>query len=182
MDAWVWVVLVLVAIVVVVAVLVATGQRQRRLQSEQLRQRFGSEYDRVAAGKTEDERRAAEAQLMRRQMRRDHLDIRSLSSEARQRYQHEWQGIQIAFVDEPEASVAQADELVSRVMRDRGYPVASEFENQAELISVDHPDLVSNYRSAHQVYERSQRHEANTDELRHSLVYYRSLFDDLLAA
>jgi len=182
MDALIWVLVVLIVVVIVVAVVSAITQRRRRQESEHLREHFGQEYEDMTVGATDQQRRAAEAQLQQREMRRSHLDIQSLPTEARQRYHHEWQDIQIAFVDEPEQSVAHAEELVHRVMRDRGYPVASEFENQAELISVDHPDLVRNYRQAHRVYERSQRHEADTEELRNSLVYYRSLFDDLLAA
>ena len=86
------------------------------------------------------------------------------------------------FVDTPDRSVASAEQLVNQVMQAWGYPVADDFENQAELISVDHPDLVSNYREAHGVYERSMTSIADTEEMRHSLVYYRSLFNELLAA
>jgi hypothetical protein len=32
------------------------------------------------------------------------------------------------------------------------------------------------------VYEESRRQNADTEQLRSSLVYYRSLFDELLAA
>jgi len=48
-------------------------------------------------------------------------------------------------------------------------------------VSVDHPKLVQNFRDAHSVYERSQRREAETEELRRSLLSYRALFEELLA-
>ncbi len=88
-------------------------------------------------------------------MRRADLDIRPLSLAQQQRYLGQWQQIQSMFVDTPDRSVSNAEQLVNRVMQDRGYPVADEFEDQADLISVDHPDLVSNYREAHRVFERT---------------------------
>ena len=182
MDTWAWVVVAIAAVVAIALVSWAVQRRRQRELSEHLRQRFGPEYDRVAGNKADPDRRAGETELRRREMRRDHLEIRPLAAEAQQRYQQKWAGIQSAFVDEPESSVAEAEHLVNEVMRQCGYPVADEFDNQAELISVDHPELVNNYRQAHRVFVRSQIHEADTEELRNSLVYYRSLFNELLAA
>ena len=51
---------------------------------------------------------------------------------------------------------------------------------QAELISVDHPDTVENYRFAHAVQQRAEMHQASTEDLREALLRYRSLFDELL--
>lgn len=181
MDAWVWVVIIVVAVVVlVIAALVA--QQRRRVRSAHLRDTFGPEYDRVAVGDAGRPNRAGEEELHRRELRRSHLEIRPLTADQQQRYVAAWQEIQRTFVDVPDRSVANAETLVNQVMRDRGYPVADEFENQAELISVDHPDLVSNYREAHRVYERSLDSDADTEELRSSFVHYRSLFNELLAA
>ena len=183
MDAWVWIVIIVAAVIVILLVIAAiAAQRRRRAQTEHLRSTFGDEYDRMAGGREREERRAAEAELARREMRREHLDIRPLPVESRNQYLDRWRDIQSAFVDEPEQSVVKAEDLVVRVMSDRGYPVANEFENQAELISVDHPDLVSNYREAHRVYQRSLEDHADTEELRSSFVHYRSLFNELLAA
>ena len=55
----------------------------------------------------------------------------------------------------------------------------SDFEHRAEDISVDHPQVVQNFRAAHMIAER---HEAGTEDLRQALVYYRNLFDELLEA
>jgi hypothetical protein len=38
--------------------------------------------------------------------------------------------------------------------------------------------VVETYRFAHAIVQRDQRH-LTTDELRHAIVYFRSLFDDL---
>jgi FtsZ-interacting cell division protein ZipA len=179
MDAWVWIVI--AAVVVVLIVAIALVAWRRRTRSEHLRDRFGTEYDRVVSSDERAERRAAEEELAEREARRDAIQIRPLTPARQQAYLLAWRDIQMSFVDAPERSVVDAEHLVNDVMRERGYPVDDEFEGQAAMISVDHPDLVENYRRAHQIYERSQSREANTEELRDSLVYYRSLFDELLA-
>jgi len=51
------------------------------------------------------------------------------------------------------SSVADADRLVSQVMEARGYPVI-DFEERAEIVSVDHPLVVENYRAAHDIATR----------------------------
>lgn len=182
MDAWVWVVIIVVAVVVVLVIAALVARQRRRARTAHLRDTFGPEYDRVAGAEAGRPSRAGEDELRRRELRRSHLEIRPLTADQQQRYVAAWQEIQRTFVDVPDRSVANAENLVTQVMRDRGYPVADEFENQAELISVDHPDLVTNYREAHRVYERSLDTDADTEELRSSFVYYRSLFNELLAA
>ena len=174
MDTWVWILL--VAAAVVVLALVAWSLTRRR-RTEQLREGFGPEYDRTM--EEADNRRAAEAELKERQERRQQLEIRPLAPGARDRYLDQWRTTQARFVDDPGGAVREAERLVQDVMRERGYPV-EDFEQSAADISVDHPELVENYRSAHAVYERHDRGEAETEELRQSLVHYRSLFEELL--
>jgi len=181
MSGWVWAVIIIAAIVVI-AIIVGAVMRNSRRRTAHLRDTFGDEYERVAVDESGRPMKEGENELRRREMRRANLDIHPLSAEEQQRYLGQWQQIQSMFVDTPDRSVASAEQLVNQVMQARGYPVADEFENQAELISVDHPDLVSNYRDAHRVYERSMSSNADTEEMRHSLVYYRSLFNELLAA
>jgi hypothetical protein len=181
MDTWIWI-LIIVAIVVVAFVVIATALASGRRRRNHLKETFGSEYERVATDEHGKPTREGEKELRRRENRRADLDIRPLSAQQQQRYLMQWREIQTEFVDTPDRSVASAETLVNRVMQERGYPVEADFENQAELISVDHPELVNNYRQAHQVYLRSLSDSADTEELRNSLVYYRSLFNELLAA
>jgi len=84
-------------------------------------------------------------------------------------------------VDAPSTAVADADRLVAVVMEARGYPMG-DFEQQTADISVDHPNVVSNYRSAHDIAVRYSRGDADTEDLRNAMVHYRSLFEDLLEA
>lgn len=174
MDTWVWIVI--IAGVVVAALLIALfaigGRRRRGLQ-----ERFGPEYDRAVEGS--GDRRTAERELREREERHEELDIRELTPAARDRYFEEWRAVQVRFVDAPAQAVTEADHLVQQVMRDRGYPV-DDFDTRADAVSVDHPHVAENYRLAHGVWAANERGEATTEDLRQSLVHYRSLFEELL--
>jgi hypothetical protein len=174
MNTWVWIVIAVVAAIVIVGVL-WSAMRTRRTRS--LQGRFGPEYDRElekAGG-----RREAERELAEREKRHDELELRPLSEDARRRYIEEWQETQARFVDDPTGAVSDADDLVQRVMRDRGYPV-DDFEQRAADISVEHPELVERYRTANGIARASERGEASTEDLRHSVRHYRALFVELL--
>jgi hypothetical protein len=170
MPAWVWVIIA-IAVVVVAALVVMSAMRRRRLRSQ-----FGPEYDRAV---NESGRRGAASDLRRREKRRRELDIVPLSPAARERYAQQWQAVQARFVDKPGDAVREADVLVTSVMRDRGYPMEN-FEQQSSDISVDHPNVVQNYRAAHGISMASQQEKATTEDLRQAMIHYRSLFDDLL--
>ncbi|MGA7672063.1 MAG: hypothetical protein WBW04_16670 [Nitrolancea sp.] len=176
MSTAIWVI---VAIVVVAIVAAVVWYMQQKRKSDDLRGRFGPEYERAV--QSSNSRKAAESELERRQERVDHFDIRPLSSEDRGRFANSWQLVQTQFVDDPSGAVADADSLIGDVMLNRGYPVG-DFEQRAADVSVDHPDVVSNYREAHRLAQMSERGEANTEDLRKAMVHYRSLFDDLLGA
>jgi FtsZ-interacting cell division protein ZipA len=174
MDTWVWIVIGAIVAIVVLGV-VFSALRTRRSRS--LQDQFGREYDRTvdkAGG-----RREAERELAERQKRHEELELRPLSQDARERYVQQWQVTQGRFVDDPTGAVSEADDLVQRVMRDRGYPV-DDFEQRAADISVEHPDLVEKYRTANGIARSSERGEASTEDLRHSVRHYRALFVELL--
>jgi hypothetical protein len=169
-----WLLVGLAVLVVLVILVVAIPQ----LRSRSLKQRFGPEYDRVVD--EGDDRRSAEADLRGRLKRRGALEIRELEPAAREAYAEQWLKVQQRFIDEPEQTVAEADSLVQTVMRERGYPV-DEFDERIEMMSVDHPELVDNYRTAHDIQVRSEQQEASTDDLREAFQRYRALFSELLA-
>jgi hypothetical protein len=64
-------------------------------------------------------------------------------------------------------------------MTARGYPITN-FEQQAADISVDHPEVLTNYRAAHAIAEENALSPASTEALRQAMVHYRALFDELL--
>src|SRR5436305_3589911 len=174
MPTWVWVVIA-VAAVVVVAVVAWRAVAARRRKG--LQERFGSEYDRTVADAPS--RRQAESDLAERQKRRDELEIKPLEPRARDRYASEWHNAQAKFVDDPESAVGDADRLIQRVMRDRGYPV-EDFEQRSADLAVDHPEVISNYRAAHGISIANERGNASTENLRTAMVHYRALFEELL--
>ena len=166
--------LIAVVVIVVVALAVLFASRHR---TTSLQQKYGPEYDRTVESATG--RRAAEAQLEDRSERRDRLEIRPLPEAVRLRFAEQWRGVQERFVDQPSEALSAGESLLTRVMEERGYPV-SDFDEQADLVSVDHPDMVDNYRAAHGILQRNRVHQASTEDLREALLRYRSLFDVLL--
>jgi hypothetical protein len=176
MATWAWIVIVIV-VVIIVAALATMATRRRNTAA--LRERFGSEYERTVA--VSGDQRTAEAALRGRQRERRRLDIKPLSETSRARYAGEWRAIQERFVDQPAEATDAADNLLHRVMQERGYPTV-DFDAQSDLISVDHPDVVENYRVAHDIHGRAQDQQASTEDLREALLRYRSLFRELLGA
>ena len=123
--------------------------------------------------------RKAEAKLADREKRIEKLSIRDFSPLEHERFAKRWDEVQARFVDSPKGAVMEADDLVSAVMKTRGYPVA-DFDQRAADISVDHPLVVENYRSAHETTLRVGRLEASTDELRTAMIHYRALYEELM--
>ena len=171
-------VLIVIAIAVVLVVLLAVFLAQRR-RSQGLQQRFGAEYQRTVA--RSGNQRSAESELASREQRRRDLEIVALEPGAQARYREAWRRTQGLFVDDPTTATREADDLVARVMRDRGYPV-DDFEQQAADVSVDHPDVAEDYRAAHAISRLNEQGMASTDDLRQAFVHYRSLFAQLLDA
>jgi hypothetical protein len=168
----------LIALVVAIAsVALISFFLVRKRRSEQLRERFGPEYDRVV--KKEGEVRRAENLLEIRAKRREKFELRPLPEASRADFADRWLTVQSQFVDDPKGSVSSGDQLVNELMSVRGYPMA-DFEQRAADISVDHPVVVENYRVAHEIALRHSRGEASTEDMRKAMVHYRSLFEELL--
>ncbi len=170
--------IIIVAVLVALAAIAAAGWMYvQKKQTKRLRSKFGPEYDRLA--EAQGGRGQAEKALHEREKRVEGLNLIPLSHENRERFAGAWQQEQAGFVDDPTSAVANADRLVTEVMRARGYPMG-DFEQRAADISVDHSIVVTNYRIAHDIALRNIGGVANTEELRTALLHYRMLFEDLL--
>ncbi|MFC4072179.1 hypothetical protein [Actinoplanes subglobosus] len=167
------IVLIVVVLLVLAAIVVGVQAARRR----RLRQTFGPEYDRVVADT--GNRTEAEKELLERTKRHAQLELKPLSPESRARYSAAWEEVQIRFVDDPQEAVTTADELVTRLIAERGYPTGDYDERLADL-SVEHAATLEHYRSAHDISTRSRDGQAETEDLRQALVHYRALFADLL--
>ena len=170
----------IIGLVVIVVAGIAAWVFLRKRRSERLRNRFGgSEYDRAV--KEDGSRRHAESGLNERTARVESLNIRPLAPGDRARFVESWRRVEARFVDGPGGAVTEADQLLGDVMSTRGYPV-SDFEQRAADISVDHPLVLENYRTAHEITLRQIRGQASTEDLRQAMIHYRTLFEELVGA
>ena len=164
-------------VILVIAVVAWLYMRKRRNTTASLRKKFGPEYDRTVL--VHGTGRKAEAKLEDQQTRVEKLNLRDLDPTEHARFLKQWESVQSRFVDSPKGAVAEADDLLSSLMKARGYPV-SDFDQRAADISVDHPRVVENYRSAHEIAQRVGNDAATTEDLRAAMIHYRSLFDELV--
>lgn len=176
MTVWAWLLIAAIVVVAIPALIVTVGIVRNRSRSQRLKQRYGREYERLVS-ETGNEK-AANRELLTRERRREKLDIVPLTPAALSNFTNGWQEVQASFVDNPATAVAAADRLVTEVMRERGYPV-DDFDRRAADISVDHPEIVDNYRAAHRVKASEQDH-VSTEQQRDAFVHYRALFEKLL--
>lgn len=169
-----WLIVLLAVVALVGAALVVA-----RTRSASLKQRFGPEYDHAVEER--GDRRNAEAALRDRVKQRDGLEISEPTPEASDLYVEQWFAVQARFVDDPRQTVADAAELVTRVMNERGYPAdddADDSDDHSTYVSVDYPHLAAGYRMAQSV--RIGAETATIDDQRQAIQNYRSLFDELL--
>ncbi|QSB16574.1 hypothetical protein JQS43_10015 [Natronosporangium hydrolyticum] len=168
-----------IVVVVAVALLIVAALAGGALwwRSRSLRDRFGPEYDRLAAER--DSRFAAEKELRERERRHAKLELRELDEPTRQRYATAWREVQAEFVDTPDTAINDAESLVVQLIAEKGYPTDDRTE-QLDQVSVDHARTLGYYRDANAIYRKHQQGEANTEDLRQALVHYRVLFEDLL--
>jgi hypothetical protein len=174
LDTQSWIIL---AAVVALGLVAIGAWFYRRKQSHNLQERFGPEYGRTVSelgGRTK-----GESELKAREKRVERLEILPLASPDAARFTEAWRALQSRFIDNPKGVVVQAEQLVRELMEKRGYPMG-DFERRAGDISVDHPGVVANYRSAQAIAQRDQQGTADTEELRKAVVHYRALFDELL--
>jgi hypothetical protein len=170
------IVLVLLAILVLVALGVAIAFSVRH---NQVRQKFGPEYDRVAAVKRG--KLAADRELRDRARRHAELQLKELDPATRTWYRENWQRVQARFAESPDTAIGEADELVTRLIGDRGYPVG-DYDEQLDLLSVEHAWVINDYRVAHDIAQQHARGRADTEMLRQALMHYRALVADILGA
>ncbi len=178
MNATELLVLILILVIgalVVVAVLAATRRRKR---SELLKGSFGSEYDRTV--ETTGKRRDAERELTERQQRHEQLQIRPLSQASRVRYLTAWDGVQSRFIDSPVLALSEADALLTQMMAERGFPT-DDVRSSAEMLSVQHSDVLEDFREGHAIEQVNTTERANTEQVRQGMLHFRKVFAELVS-
>ncbi len=166
----------LIVLALVVLALVVAARRRRRRRQE-LQGTFGAEYDRTVEGA--GKRRDAERELTERQQRHDALTIRPLSPASRQRYLTAWDGVQTRFVDRPVLALTEADQLVTQLMAERGYPTDG-VRSQEEMLSVEHTAVLDSFRAGHAIEQANRQDSADTEQVRQGMLHFRAVFEALL--
>lgn len=170
-------IIIIVGAIIVLGLTAAAIVAARQSRSHRLREHFGDEYERLVREKGDV--RQAEAELQERRHRFSKLQLRALDANERRSFAQRWQVVQARFVDDPKDAVREAQVLVEEVMTERGYPVVDWDQRQAD-VSVEHPEVVSNFRDAREIARRSGADQASTEDLRTGMVHYRDLFEALL--
>lgn len=173
METWEWIVLAVAAGVALLLLVALVSIRRRR---GRLVERFGPEYDRAVAssGRSDAERRLSTVQR-----EHDDLEIRSLSSAARERYRDEWRQAESRFVSDPRDAVRAAERVVARILDERGYPVDVDREEQAAHVAADYPDVVERYRHGHAMLEQVDGAQG-TENLRRAMLDFRAVFEEVV--
>ncbi|EFC82951.1 hypothetical protein [Parafrankia sp. EUN1f] len=184
--AWAILVVLLLGAVFAAAVLVD------RSRSARLRNRFGPEYERTLH--EVGDRRSTERHLAGIARRRDSLDIQPLGAPRRAALKTSWNTLQALFVDEPVTATTRADDLITAVLRERGYPTADRAET-ADLLALDDPALSAALRTARRGEAGAADtggaggaggagagpNETSTDAMRLRFLALRAVFDGLVA-
>ena len=175
------VIIVVVAVVIVVAALVAFFvSRRRRTQQERqerAREAYGPEYERTVQERGSE--REAEKELRERRERLED-EVRPLSEESRKHYDERWQGVERTFVDDPWASLEEADRVVADILAERNFPTDSRQE-ASRGVGVMHPQVVEDFREAQRVHRDATGSEgaAGLEEMRRAIQMYRSVYERL---
>jgi hypothetical protein len=177
--------IVIVAAILVVAAVLALRAR-RGPAGQNLKRRFGPEYDRAVA-RHDGDTKAAERELAERVERHGSLRERQLEPAQREQYEARWTAAQERFVDSPREAVAEADRLLADLADARGFPDGTQYEEQLAALSVHHAHHVQGYRRVHRVAQADTAAgqdgdgRAGTEEMREAMVEARALFEDLVS-
>lgn len=175
------VVIIVVAVVIVaalVAFFVSRGRRAQQERQERAREQFGPEYERTVQERGSE--RQAEKELRKRRERLED-EVQPLSEESRKRYEERWLGVERTFVDDPWASLADADRVVADILAERNFPTDSRQE-ASKGVGVMHPQVVEDFREAQRVHRDAtgSEGEAELEEMRRAIQMYRSVYERLM--
>lgn len=172
--------LLVVATLLIIAVVVALAvRRSRKRRLATAREEYGPEYERLAEERGSEEQ--AEKELRQRRQKVEN-EVKPLPDESRERYDEEWRiNVEQTFVNDPAASLDEADRVIERILVERNFPVGSRQEAK-EGVGVMHPGVVEDFREAQKIHQESSSREgsgADLEQMRRAIQKYRSVFDRL---
>ena len=171
-------ILFLLIVVALIVIGVAIWLTMRKRRTDELRGKFGDEYDRTLEAK--GDRARAEDDLREREERVDSLVIRPLTADEHRKFADEWHEVKAVFVDSPAEAVLHADRMLATMMKTKGYPMA-DFDRRYEDLTVDHGDVARHYRAGHDIAGRHADGNTSTEDMRQAMKHYEALYDHLAA-
>ncbi len=138
---------------------------------------YGEEYQRLVA--ETGSREKAEERLTARERRVTDYHLHALDKTAQERYATQWKSAQASFIDDPKASLAQAGEVLDKVLSEQGYPTV-DFDRLSADLSVNHPAATQDFRIAHEIALKNKEGKTTTEDLRQAMVHYKALFAALM--
>ncbi len=178
MDVTLLVILLIVIAVIVVAFVAFFVYRQRQRRQARAREEYGPEYERVVEERGSE--REAEQELRERRERVE-SEIQPLSEESRRRYDEQWQQVERTFVDNPAASLDNADRVVVEILTERNFPADSRQE-ASKGVGVMYSGVVEDFREAQQIHQDATRSqgEADLEKMRQAIQKYRLVYERLM--
>ena len=174
------IIIVLVALIVLALVGVFISRRRSARQQqrqERAREEYGAEYERITQ-ELGSERKAEQELRERRERLED--EVQPLSEESRRRYEEQWRRVEQTFVDDPTASLDDADRVVGEILAERNFPTDSRQE-ASKGIGVMYPGVVEDFREAQRVHKNAVRSEegASLEGMRQATQKYRAVYERL---
>ena len=145
---------------------------RRRHEREELRRRYGTEYDRTLAMHRNS--REAVADLREREHLRERLQLRDLNEADHDLIRRHMAALQYRFVDDPADVLLQTERVVVEVLRAKGYPVGDDRMQAVRLFSVDHPEHAGDVRDV-----MEGNHHGDIDKMRESFLNARKTLQDV---
>jgi len=138
---------------------------------------YGEEYQRLVTETGSKEK--AEERLIARERRVADYHLHALDKTAQERYVAQWKDTQASFVDDPKASLAQAGDVLDKLLTEQGYPKA-DFDRRTADLSVNHPAVVKDFREAHEIALKNKDGKTTTEDLRQAMIHYKAIFTALM--
>ena len=177
MEPITWAIVAAGAVVLLLLLVLAVRARRRRkavARSNDLRDRFGPEYDRTVAQRGRDD---GESDLEHRVDRYRRAPARPLHPDARRLAMQRWSELQASYVDDPRVAVQRAESLLRSILDEREMP-SDRLDDRVTAAAFVRPGLADQYRRAHQVFvEIEAERSGPTDEhdQRMAFLVYREL-------
>jgi hypothetical protein len=101
----------------------------------------------------------------------------------RHEWETEWQALEPLVVDAPAEALPELDDLVGRMLAERGYPVEEEETEPASPIEEEgvDPEVIAGFRVAREITRQVERGEdVDPGDVGQAVGLYRELYEHLL--